>query len=640
MDALRTAAAALLLLLAAWPTPSLAFDPDSSCVACHGDRAMMAKLGAADFYLDPAAVDRELGMKGAPSCPDCHLGDPTAHDLESAHAGLLGPRLMVTDGTRIAQAATRREFGVGGLKMAGQGEAALVPDADPDLALEKELEEIKGIYWHDRDPATFAYAPQLAQQTCGKCHPSQTASYNRSNMGLLKFQRGNRSFADPLPGPHNCGAWFGDNFEGIAAETAVPFTASQSAALDRNCNQCHPGCNDCHYQPFRGEGRHLFSARPEPLSCYGGSRGVICHAGPMERRRGAGFLRGGYAFPKDLPQGAHARAGLSCLDCHPLGDHQSGHTASAEARGACARCHGEIVAAVKGSTHRRVDCASCHIREVGGYQFTAWGPGEFAGVESPYAKHAGYYGTRSLPTLVKGPEGLWLPFKPYPMAALNQKRSLKKTGVVFRAIPQRTIPGREGIGEPESFVVSRRADETHDALIVAGTREDLPRGNKAILWVQMEKLSHALGEARSCESCHASHAQTARSEFKYADRRHVAAPFTGSYTLVADGKGLRFNDLEHSEIRPAEGRSISDFAPFVLFPRGWNGVGGDLSIPFSDARYAREKGALDAFLAELEKARGAAATDPERLKALAPLRGIAHHNLAAAREELRRLGQP
>lgn len=610
-------------------SPTFAFDPESSCVRCHGNLEKMKTLGWESMYLDPAQVDREVGMKGSPTCTDCHMGDPAAMEKDAAHKGLLKPFVMAAGKKVKGEALSRSDIGLTPLVPRKQGSpmGGMVPKGEQELLKKNEVKKILGLYYHDRDPQTFAYSPKIATETCGKCHARETSQYNASSKGLLKHQRAYLSFSEKLPGPQNCGAWFGNNYERLKGETAVPFTQQQNAASDRQCNTCHAGCNDCHFKPFKGEGRHLFG-RPETQSCYGGARGSICHAGPMDRRRGAGFLRGEYSFPPNLPADAHARNGVQCLDCHRPVDHNFGHLASDQARGACGKCHGEIVEAVKRSFHKKVDCASCHIREVGAYQFTFWGPGNTAGTETPYAKHKEYYGTRDLPTLIKNPAGRWIPVKPYPMAVLNQTGEIGPTGLLFRAIPERKIKGNTRIGEPEFFNIARGAGDVNDAVIVKGTRGDLPSGNKAILWIQIDKMSHALGKARECNSCHASHDQVAHSVYTYDDDKNVTEPFTGSYKVVADKKGIRFLEMKNSEIKPAKGRNAMDFAPFTFMPEAWNVTGIDFSIHFDDKRYKKADAELAAFLDQLDKR-------PQDGKT-ARLRAIAYHNLNMAKRMLKK----
>lgn len=616
----------ITLLFALGSQPAWGFDAKSSCVSCHGDKEKMKALGNEALFLDPAAVDREVGMKGEPSCTDCHLGDKNGADAATAHQGMVRPFVMAVGKKVKGEAVSRSEIGLTPLepKKKGSPMGAMLPKGDEKLLEQKEIKRITGLFYHDRDPETFAYSPKVATQTCGRCHTKEVKDYNSSSKGLLKHQRAYASFAEQLPGPQNCGPWFGNNYEQLKKDTAVPYSPQMNALNDRQCNVCHAGCNDCHFKPFKGEGRHLFG-KPETPSCYGGARGSICHAGPMDRRRGSGFLRGEYSFPANLPTDVHARKGLDCLACHKPVDHNFGHLASDDARRSCQRCHADIVAAVEDSLHKNVDCGSCHIKEVGAYQYTFWGPGNVAGSENPYAKHKEYYGIRDLPTLIKNPAGRWIPVKPYPMAVLNQTGELAPSGLQFRAIPARTLKGNSKIGEPETFTVARGAGDVNDAYISNGTRKDLPSGNKAILWVQIDKMSHALGQARDCASCHDSKAQVGRSTYTYNEEKNVSEPFSGSYTIIADAQGMRFVDQKTGPIKVAKGRNAIDFAPFTQLPTdAWNVQGIDFSIPFKPERVQLANEELKTFLAKLSQQ-----PQNDRTKVI---RAVAYHNLAAAKK--------
>jgi hypothetical protein len=622
-----------VLLFLLIPGSAFAYAADSSCVNCHADADIMSAYGVPELHLDPEQVDKEVNMGGIPTCVDCHRGDNTTMVKEDAHQDLLKPFMMAIGGNYKGEALERSDTGA--FPLVPQGESmfsSMVPKLEQDELQRLNTKKIKGLHFHDRDPETFAYAPEIARATCGKCHADEVEAYNKSSKGLLKHQRAFRSFSEDLPGPQNCGPWFGDNHALLAQETAVPFSAAQNASSARQCNTCHAGCNDCHYQAYKGEGgegRHRFGP-PDSLSCYGGGRASLCHAGPMDRRRGAGYMRGEYAFPADLPRGVHVQNGIECLDCHEVNNHQFGHLASDNARNSCQNCHPQIVTALRESTHANVDCSACHIQAVGAYQFTFWGPGVVAGVETPYAKHKEYYGTRTLPTLIKNASGRWIPVKPYPMAALNQSKDVEPTGLKFRAIPERTIKGHTRIGEPETFTIAREQTDVNDAFIIMGTRDDLPENNKALLWIQMDKMSHALGKARNCESCHRSNAQVAESTFTYANPNDVAQPFSGSYTIVADENGMRFENIKTSEIVPQAERHISDFAPFTFFPAGWNVSGIDFSIPFESREVAEATSDLERFLTELEAAEG---VDTGHIRA------VAYHNLNMAKQMLQEQGK-
>lgn len=623
MKTVLTAVLLLLTVAAAW-----GFDAGSSCVVCHGDKEKMKALGAESMFLDPAQVDKEVGMKGKPTCVDCHQGNPALHEKDAAHAGLLRPFLVGVGKKLKGQAISREDAGaMQPIVPKGKGMGSMIPKGDPQKLEAAGVNKIVGIEWHDRDRETMAYSPKVAEQTCGRCHNKEVKDYNTSAKGLLKHQRAYRSWAEQLPGPQNCGMWFGQNEERIKGETSVPFTKAQNNAADRSCNMCHASCNDCHFKPVANKGRHAFG-QPDTPSCYGGGRASICHAGPMDRRRGAGYVREEYSFPANLPKDAHAKSGLDCTDCHKPANHNFGHLSADDARKSCATCHGTIAKAVSSSAHGKVDCTSCHVTLSGAYQYTFWGQGNINGVETPYGKHKEYYGTRDLPTIIKNASGRWIPVKPYPMAVMNQTLELGPSGLLFRSIPKRTIPGNPAIGEPLTFEVARAATDVNDAFIIVGTRNDLPSGNKTILWVQMDKLSHAIGKPRNCGTCHDSHDQIGKSEWTYFEGKDVTKPFKGSYTVVAGKNGIRFTDTVWEKPSLAPNRKLEDIAPFaVLPPTAWDVKGVDLSLPFRDKKTAKARSELESFLAALAKR-----PDDARTK---EIRVVAYHNLDMAKKMLK-----
>ncbi|QWV99559.1 cytochrome C [Geomonas nitrogeniifigens] len=602
-------------------------DADSQCIVCHSDRNMLKSLGAEAMYLDPAQVDREVNMPGV-TCVDCHLGAANEKDKENAHRGMLRP-FLVGVGPRVkGEALSRQAAGaVKALVPRSSDMEALTPEGDPAKLAGLGIKAVAGIHWQDRDPKTFAFSPDIARKTCGRCHAQEVQDYASSEMGLLKHQRSFRKWSEQLPGPQNCGMWFGQNYDNLRSQTAVPYSEAQNDASNRACNMCHPGCNDCHYKPHAGTGSHSFGI-PDTTSCYGGRRGTICHAGPMDRRRGAGYFRGDYSFPPNLPQEAHFKAGITCIDCHKPQHHQFGHLGSPQARAACANCHAEIVKAVQSSAHAKVDCATCHVTVVGAYQYTFWGPGVTFGVETPYGKHKEYYGTRDLPTVIKNADGRWIGVKPYPMAVMNQTAELAPTGLMFREISKRRVPGNPSIGEPAFFEAVRGARDVNDAYIGVGTRSDLPSRNKAILWVQMDKISHALGKPRGCATCHDSPTQVGRSEWNYFEKSDVKKPFKGSYKVLADKDGLRFTEQVWEKPEPAGNRKLEDFAPFTLLPASaWDVKGINFSLPYDKKKTDAARKELDLFLAEL-----AGRKDAEGAR----LRGIAYHNLELAQSMLQK----
>ncbi|MFO7983110.1 MAG: cytochrome c3 family protein [Desulfuromonadales bacterium] len=619
-------------------SPALSFDADSSCVRCHGDKEKLEQLGFPQLHLDPAVVDEEVGMAGVPTCVDCHLGNSAASEKEDAHQGLLRPFYAAVGKDLKYQAVGRDVVDYAPIEPRGTDRTRLLlRQPSREAAQDHNIQSLQQLFYHDHDRQTLAYQPDLARRTCGKCHATETEGYNRSGMGLNKYQRGFTSWTTSPPGPHNCGAWFGDNYEKIAKESNRNYTEAMNAGLERACNKCHAGCNDCHYEGFtRSEGRHVFNRQPPSLSCAGSGRGTICHAGPMDRRRGAGFMREEFAFPVDeLPPDVHRQMGMDCVDCHSMKNHDYGMMAQPDARKACRQCHPEIVSAVSESQHDQVDCSSCHVQAAGAYQFTFYGPGKAQGQFNIFTKHKQYYGVRDLPTLVKHPATeRWLPMKPYPMGVMNIDVAVEATGLMLRTIPETTVEGNERIGEPASFTVARTPEQINDMYIITGTVDGLGENNAMLGWIQLDKMSHALGSGRECDTCHGSHEQVSTSWYTYDNPNDVRQPFSGAYTVKASRDGLFFSGFTHSEIQPVEGRKVSDFAPFAVIDNVWDVEGVDLSIPFVDETYEKQRSRHNLIYARLHHLKTAGGESSERLEELRSIEAILPHNQDRAEKML------
>jgi hypothetical protein len=613
-----------------------AFDKESGCVKCHSDRKFLTEMGYPQMYLDPAEVDREVNMMGVPTCVDCHKGNKDTMDREEAHKDMPRPFYAAVGKKHKYQAVDRGITNYAPIQPEGKNRTNLLM-RKPDKGKAKELgiKKVMQLFYHDHDPETMAYSPKTAMETCGKCHDKETKEYNITGMGLNKYQRGFTNWKKSPPGPQNCGVWWEDNYEKIRSEASRDFTKQMNSVLTRACNKCHAGCNDCHYQGFKkSEARHLFSKKVDSLSCYGSGKGTICHAGPMDRRRGAGYMREEFAFPYGvLPDDVHAETGVQCVDCHRLKGHSYGTLASEDARRSCNSCHGEIVQALQQSEHSKVDCASCHIQAVGAYQFTFWGPGITGGVNNIFTKHKQYYGVRSQPTLMRHPErGVWIPVKPYPMGVMNIKGEVEKTGLRLREIPETVIRGHIERGEPETFKVKRGAADVNDLYIITGTYKLKKNGNM-LAWIQMDKMSHAIGKARECESCHSSHDQVATSWFTYNVKKDVTRPFSGSYTIKATRDGLFFSGLQYTDIVPTKKRHIEDFAPFsTVNLDAWDVKGIDFSIPFDEKKYEKKRNELNLVLAMIHNLKMKYKKKPEKLGKLKTIETILYHNVDKAKE--------
>lgn len=433
----------------------------------------------------------------------------------------------------------------------------LVPQQEQyALSMLPEDSSLKTILYHERDPTNYGLNKTFVTMTCGKCHEEQVKDFLATPMGNVTYQSAYPTFTDP-PGPHNCGYWLVD-MEKIASEVSTEYTKEQAQVVDRICQQCHTGCLDCHYQPFEGKGTHFFSKTVPTTSCEtGGGRG-ICHAGAEDFRRGAGYNRDLTSIPV-LPKDAHAAQNMTCTDCHEKEGHYFERSVTN-----CHQCHQEAVEKMEGSVHQNMSCEACHIKALGGYQMTFWSPGEYYDVVSPLVKN-NYYGSLSNPILIKDPEGIWIPVKALPQAVLNMKGEVAPTGVEYRSIPTLRNTSRDAYG-------------------IAGTFKDLPENNNALLWVHMDKASHALGPARECSECHETGIQEADSTW-ISFGEHVYPPlnqsFRGEHRIIGNSTGLYVTDIRTtSPISTNDLGHASDFLPWA-FGFKWV-VDGDFTLPVKD----------------------------------------------------------
>jgi len=251
------------------------------------------------------------------------------------------------------------------------------------------------------------------------------------------------------------------------------------------------------------------------------------------------------------------------------------------------------------SLHKNVACEACHVKVLGGYEMTSWGPGTIAGKPNPFKKYSLYYGPMEPPILIKDQKGRWIPTKIWPNSTGNIKDPV---------LPVQELTFRWPDGE------------THDAYALLGTF-DIPHGNNRYLaWLQVEQVAHPLGKSRTCGSCHDSGAQVSKVTWEYLDYQG-ALPFTGSQKVIADKDGLRVTDIKAtSKIVLMENGKSENFAAWMSLGDIWK-TSGDFSIPKSDpVKYQKlDKGVRDA-LVHLEvinkklKAREAKGEDVKKLR--------------------------
>jgi hypothetical protein len=316
----------------------------------------------------------------------------------------------------------------------------------------------------------------------------------------------------------------------------------------------------------------------------------------MERRRGDSYLGKEFSEPSGLPEDVHVGKKIECVDCHQTGPGGMGHI---ERTATCQDCHPEVEQAMAASVHKKVTCEACHVKILGGYEMTSWGPGMIGGKPNPFKKYSLYYGPQRPPLLIKDQAGRWIPVKIWPNSVGNIKGPVApKPGLTFRW--------------PKG--------ETHDAYVQLGTFNVQGGNNLYVAWIQLDQVAHPLGKSRSCGSCHGSRVQIARVTWTYFDSQG-AESFTGSQKVVADKDGLRVKDIKAtSKIKLVSGGKIESFAAWLRLGDIWK-TGGDFSIPKSSpAKYGTLEKSVHSALARLNaidkklKAREAKGGDVKKLR--------------------------
>ena len=374
-------------------TRSVAAGASDSCIECHGDRRKMEALGGAGFAVTVEETRAQTHMPA--SCDQCHLGQPAQKDRNAAHREMA--RLLAVSKKGLTPMTSARRFP---LEYGTNPANRIYTVAERDGKRVRDA-SVAAVSWHDKRTDTLSQNFEVMEKTCGACHAREFSEFSRSTMGTNGKQSQYKGWVAKERGPHNCGPWFDDNLKEMRANTTIPVSLESSRINQRACNTCHVGCLDCHFYPQQAKagdpslGPHSFVKTPPSESCYGGGRTSICHAGPEERRRGAGYFGGSFSFPEGNQADAHYLAKVGCLDCHEStkSNPSLGHgMVKRQARDSCRRCHSQAAQTHASSRHRNLSCEACHIQAVAGYQGTYWGPGRMAGSETPFFKYKAYYG--------------------------------------------------------------------------------------------------------------------------------------------------------------------------------------------------------------------------------------------------------
>jgi hypothetical protein len=315
----------------------------------------------------------------------------------------------------------------------------------------------------------------------------------------------------------------------------------------------------------------------------------------MERRRGDSYLGKDFSEPPGLPEDVHVAKKIECVDCHQT----IGGMGHIERKATCQDCHIEVEEAMAKSVHKNLACEACHVKILGGYEMTSWGPGMIESKPNPFKKYSLYYGPQGPPILIRDQNGRWMPTKIWPNSTGGFKETVApRPGLIFRW--------------PKG--------ETHDAYAQLGTFSFPGGNNNYLAWLQVEQVAHPLGKSRTCGSCHDSATQIAQVTWHYFDNQG-AEPFNGSQKVVADENGLHVKDIKStSQIVPLPGGKTEYFAAWMHLGDIWK-TSGDFSIPRSDpAKYRNLETGIRKALAQLDaidkklKAREAGGEDVKKLR--------------------------
>jgi hypothetical protein len=530
---------------------------EDGCLKCHGDASQMQALGHPHFAITSDEVKTQSGMTGA-GCTSCHLGNSGAATAGEAHRGMLTLK-AVTPGWKVF---TRAEMTDADLKdwayLEPRG-AKRSTQLGPKVSVKDSLRDnpkFKLIMYHDKNPDTLAFNPKVAEKTCGVCHKGIVQSFLTSPMGGGKgahTQSQYLSWTGPA-GPQSCGVWVGSlaapqqdrftdaNMKYFNRHSTTPLTEQVAYDVQRTCNQCHVGCLDCHLNPQKKDandpraGAHRFVGKPEPLACYGGGRSFSCHAGPLERRRGDGYIRADFTQASSKGKetlapavDAHMQKGLACVECHEP-NRKTGDHADLQRNVNCAKCHSAVVGSHKRGPHRKVDCAACHTALIGGYAFNFWTLTEDERGKNPITRLQGYL-TDAVPPLLVRKKGVWIPVHVVPHTSGNVKASEVKfsTRLMSRNRPDSAIDRR--YVSSDYYAVTGLVKELDDA------------DHDTLLWLNIDRVAHGTGKSRTCESCHGSRAQEIIVGFEASGETYKDVE-DGQYTIIADDKGLRVTDFK------------------------------------------------------------------------------------------------
>jgi len=174
-------------------------DSSAECVRCHSDSDKMKRLGYPQFYLTQKMVETQSKHPYV-QCRDCHLGDGRTADVAKAHAGMLRAMLVSDDGEVL----DRKKVYPQALLPRGEDAIRQLLPQEKEEGSYSPISSVRNVLWHDRNPVSFNFDPEIAKKTCGKsnCHPDQLKQFLTTIMARNFRQRTMRTWLEPY-GPQN-----------------------------------------------------------------------------------------------------------------------------------------------------------------------------------------------------------------------------------------------------------------------------------------------------------------------------------------------------------------------------------------------------------------------------------------------------
>lgn len=110
---------------------------------------------------------------------------------------------------------------------------------------------------------------------------------------------------------------------------------------------------------------------------------------------------------------------------------------------------------------------------------------------------------------------------------------------------------------------------SNDSYAITGLSKGVDnKDHDTLVWLNLDRVAHTLGAARTCDDCHGSSGQNIPVKFSGGSYKDVE---DGEYRIVADNNGLRITD-----IKGAKGGPMPDgLKPFA---GKWT-LKGDFSLP-------------------------------------------------------------